>query len=59
MSALKAGYPGVYIIESSFPFADDHIHTPEDLVKYLDFDHMIDHARMTLGYLYELGFAKL
>lgn len=59
MSALKAGYPGVYIIESSFDYADNYVHTPEDLIKYLDFDHMIDHARMTFGYVYELGFAKL
>jgi hypothetical protein len=25
----------------------------------LDFDHMIDHAQMSLGFLYELAFTKL
>lgn len=58
-SAIKAGYPAVYIFESSFTVGNNHVHTPEDLVKYLDFDHMVDHARMTLGYVYELAFAKL
>jgi len=26
------------------------------LIKYLSFDHMLEHARMTLGLVYELGF---
>jgi len=59
MSALFAGYPAVYILEADFPLCDNHIHGDDDLVKYLDYDHMIDHAKMTLGFLYELAFAKL
>lgn len=59
MSALKAGYPAVFIIETEFPLCDNHLHGDEDLIEYLDYDHMIDHAQMSLGFIYELAFAKL
>ena len=59
MSAIKAGYQAAYVFESDFALANQHVHTPEDLIKHLDFSHMIDHARMTLGFVYELAFADL
>jgi leucyl aminopeptidase len=59
MSAMKAGFPAVFIIEAEFKLCDDHLHGIDDLTKYLNYDHMIDHAQMSLGYLYELAFAKL
>jgi bacterial leucyl aminopeptidase len=55
-SASKAGYPSAFVIESEFKESDDHIHSTEDLIKYLSFDHMLQHARMTLSIVYELGF---
>lgn len=55
-SASKAGYPSAFVIESTFENSDGHIHTSDDLIKYLSFDHMLEHARMTLGLVYELGF---
>ncbi|KAI5922547.1 Zn-dependent exopeptidase [Camillea tinctor] len=55
-SASKAGYPSAFVIESTFSESDDHIHSTEDLIKYLSFDHMLQHARMTLALTYELGF---
>jgi len=55
-SASKAGYPSAFVIESSFGDSDDHIHGSDDLIKYLSFDHMLQHARMTLALVYELGF---
>jgi leucyl aminopeptidase len=58
MSAIKAGYPGVYIIEGAFEYTDNHLHGVDDLIKYLDYGHMIDHAQMALGFLYELAWAK-
>ncbi|RQM06767.1 hypothetical protein DH86_00002747 [Scytalidium sp. 3C] len=58
-SASKAGYPSAFVIESDFKYSDDHIHGTEDLIKYLSFDHMLQHARLTLGLAYELAFAKL
>ncbi|KAF7546816.1 hypothetical protein G7Z17_g8153 [Cylindrodendrum hubeiense] len=55
-SASKAGYPSAFVIESTFENSDPHIHTTDDKIKYLSFDHMLEHARMTLGLVYELGF---
>ncbi|KAN0096494.1 aminopeptidase-like protein [Hyaloscypha variabilis] len=58
-SASKAGYPSAFVIESDFADSDKKIHTSEDKIQYLSFDHMLQHARLTLGLVYELAFAKL
>ncbi|KAF2489565.1 leucine aminopeptidase 2 [Lophium mytilinum] len=58
-SASKAGYPSAFVIESDFKYSDDKIHTTEDKIEYLSFDHMLQHARLTLALAYELVFAKL
>lgn len=55
-SASKAGYPSAFVIESAFENSDQHIHGTEDLIKYLSFDHMLEHAKMTLGLVYELAY---
>ncbi|KAI1394033.1 Zn-dependent exopeptidase [Hypoxylon trugodes] len=57
-SASKAGYPSAFVIESTFGESDQHIHSTDDLIKYLSFDHMLQHARMTLALVYELGFTN-
>ncbi|OAL47997.1 leucine aminopeptidase 1 [Pyrenochaeta sp. DS3sAY3a] len=57
-SASKAGYPSAFVIESDFKYSDNKIHTTEDKIEYLSFDHMLQHARLTLGLAYELSFAK-
>lgn len=50
----------MFIIEAAFPDCDlEHLHGPFDLIKYLDYDHMIDHAEVTMAFIYELAFAKL
>lgn len=54
-SASKAGYPSAFVIESAFENSDPHIHSTEDKIEYLSFDHMLQHAKMTLGLVYELG----
>ncbi|KAF2705682.1 leucine aminopeptidase 2 [Pleomassaria siparia CBS 279.74] len=57
-SASKAGYPSAFVIESDFKYSDSKIHTSDDKIEYLSFDHMLQHARLTLGLAYELAFAK-
>lgn len=57
-SASKAGYPSAFVIESDFKYSDSKIHTTEDKIEFLNFDHMLQHAKLTLGLAYELGFAK-
>lgn len=49
-SASKAGYPSAFVIESAFEDSDKHIHNTDDLIKYLSFDHMLQHARLTLAF---------
>jgi len=56
-SASKAGYPSAFVIESDFKYSDDKIHSTNDKIEYLSFDHMLQHAKMTLGLAYELAFA--
>ncbi|KAH8690897.1 putative aminopeptidase [Talaromyces proteolyticus] len=56
-SASRFGYPSAFVIESDFPDSDKKIHTTEDKIEYLSFDHMIQHAKMSLAFAYELGFA--
>jgi len=57
-SASKAGYPSAFVIESAFEYSDNHIHSTDDLISYLEFDHMLQHARMTLAFVYELAFTN-
>lgn len=56
-SASKAGYPSSFVIESAFEYSDKHIHSTDDSISYLSFDHMLQHGRMTVAFAYELGFA--
>jgi hypothetical protein len=37
------------VIESDFKYSDQKIHTTEDKIEYLNFDHMLQHAKFTLG----------
>ena len=57
-SASKYGYPSAFVIESDFKYSDTKIHTTEDKIEFLSFDHMLQHSKMTLGFAYEMAFAK-
>ncbi|KAL9091544.1 MAG: hypothetical protein Q9159_001404 [Coniocarpon cinnabarinum] len=57
-SASKAGYPSAFVIESDFEYSDNKIHTTEDKIEYLNFGHMLQHARLTLAFALELAMAK-
>ena len=57
-SASKAGYPSAFVIESEFGNSDKRIHTTEDLISLLSVSHMLQHARLTLGFVYELAMAE-
>ena len=56
-SARKFGYPSAFVVESEFADSDHNIHTAEDKIELLSFDHMRQHARLTLGFAYELAMA--
>ncbi|KAJ5895388.1 Leucine aminopeptidase 1 [Penicillium taxi] len=56
-SASRYGYPSAFVIESQFENSDKKIHSTDDQIKYLSFDHMLQHAKMSLAFAYELAFA--
>ncbi|KAK9480010.1 hypothetical protein V1514DRAFT_227219 [Lipomyces japonicus] len=58
-SAQKVGYPSAFVIESEFKNSNPFIHSTRDTLDRLSFDHMAEHAKLTLGFVYELGFADL
>ncbi|EQL36355.1 leucyl aminopeptidase [Blastomyces dermatitidis ATCC 26199] len=58
-SASRFGYPSAFVIESKFEHSSQHIHTGQDTIETLDFNHMLQHAKMTLGLAYELAFADI
>ncbi|KAF2703366.1 Zn-dependent exopeptidase [Pleomassaria siparia CBS 279.74] len=58
-SATKAGYPSAFVIESAFENTSKLIHTTGDTLSTVDYDHMIEHAKMTVGFGYELAFTTL
>jgi len=57
-SASKAGYPSAFVIESAFENTLKVIHTAQDTIEKINFDHVLQHAKMTLGLAYELSFAS-
>lgn len=57
-SASRYGYPSAFVIESQFENSDKKIHTTEDKIEYLSFDHMLQHAKMSLAFAYELAYAS-
>lgn len=56
-SASKAGYPSAFVIESAFADTSSYIHTAQDTLSTVSYTHMLEHAKMTVGLAYELGFA--
>ncbi|RCI10342.1 hypothetical protein L249_4341 [Ophiocordyceps polyrhachis-furcata BCC 54312] len=55
VSALENGFPSAFALESAVEYKNPYIHTPYDVVHYLSFEHMLEHARLTLGFAYELA----
>lgn len=58
-SANRAGFPSVMIYESEMKYENPYIHTASDTINRLDFAHMLEHARLVVGFVVELGFAAL
>ena len=36
-----------------------HIHTQNDTLDNIDYDHMAEHVKLVMGFVYELGFAEI
>lgn len=58
-SATAAGYPSSFVIEADFDLTSPYIHTDGDTLDRVSYDHILEHAKMVVGYAYELTFADL
>ncbi|KAK7756557.1 hypothetical protein SLS62_001393 [Diatrype stigma] len=58
-SATAAGYPSAFVIESAMEETSPYIHSADDSLETVSFAHMLEHAKMVVGYAYELTFAEL
>ncbi|KAI2468412.1 Zn-dependent exopeptidase [Annulohypoxylon bovei var. microspora] len=58
-SAMAAGFPASFVIESAMDITNQDIHTDRDTLDKINWDHLLEHAKMVVGYAYELVFADL
>ncbi|KAF1918172.1 hypothetical protein BDU57DRAFT_514780 [Ampelomyces quisqualis] len=57
-SATRNGFPASFVFEAAFEYRNPHIHTADDTMEHIDPKHVLQHGRLILGYLYELGFSE-
>ncbi|QEL62098.1 hypothetical protein CJJ09_004265 [Candidozyma auris] len=57
-SALENGYPASFLIESEFKYTAKQIHSTMDTMDRLDFDHIKEHVKLTVGFAVELSSAQ-
>lgn len=58
-SASRQGFPATMATEGEMENTNKKVHTTDDQIKYLSFSHMREHAKLTLGFVYELAHAAL
>lgn len=54
-SAVENGYPASFVIESEFSLINGYIHSVLDTVDRIDWDHLVEHVKLTIGFAYELS----
>lgn len=54
-SANRNGFPSSFLFETPFGNHNPHIHTPNDTIAHVDFDHVAQHVKVTTGFVYELA----
>ncbi|KAM0269861.1 hypothetical protein ACHAQH_009612 [Verticillium albo-atrum] len=55
-SANRNGFPSSFIFEAPFGNHNPYIHTPNDTMEHVSFEHVNEHAKMALAYMYELAY---
>ncbi|OAL72524.1 hypothetical protein A7D00_3526 [Trichophyton violaceum] len=58
-SANKAGFPSAFVYEAVVGQDNPAIHSPDDTIEKLDPAKMAEHAKLVVGFAYELAFATL
>lgn len=54
-SANRNGFPATFLFETPFGNHNPYIHTPNDTIDHVDFDHIAQHIKVTSGFLCELA----
>ena len=52
-AAYDAGYPAAYVCDENMVDATPYLHTANDALSTMDFDHLHQHIRLTVGFLVE------
>ncbi|KAF1830823.1 Zn-dependent exopeptidase [Decorospora gaudefroyi] len=60
-SVTRAGYPSAFVFEGEMRGVNDYpfIHSADDTIENIDFEHVLEHARLVVGFVVELAFAEL
>ncbi|CAG8556130.1 14331_t:CDS:2 [Ambispora leptoticha] len=54
----KAGYPSAFTIETDFKDSNPYIHTSNDVIENLDFNHMLEFAKLSVSFAVELSYSN-
>ncbi|KAG0684622.1 Leucine aminopeptidase 1 [Pichia californica] len=58
ISALMFGYPSIYVLESKVELSNPFIHSDKDTIDKINFDHMLQHIKLTLSFAIELSISN-
>ncbi|KAI1913406.1 Leucine aminopeptidase 1 [Ophidiomyces ophidiicola] len=55
-SANRYGFPSAMVAEAAFNNISPTIHSPADELSTINYDHMLEHAKLVVGFMTELAF---
>lgn len=55
-SAYSAGYPAAYVCDENVRDSSPYIHSAQDTVSTVSFPHVLQHAKLTVGFLVEASY---
>lgn len=55
-SASSAGYPASFVTEGTFKDISPYIHSASDTVSTLDFNHILEHIKLAIGFAVEASY---
>ncbi|KXJ87517.1 hypothetical protein Micbo1qcDRAFT_124669 [Microdochium bolleyi] len=56
-SATRSGYPSAFVFEAAFSDSNPDIHSTRDTIDKVNFNHVLEHGKLILGFMYELAFS--
>ncbi|KAF3481043.1 putative leucine aminopeptidase [Arthroderma uncinatum] len=54
-SATRNGFPSSFVAETNYRNTNPYLHTADDVIENLDFNHMVEHAKVVVGFMAELA----